>query len=105
MELCPPDPYDDAVAQVLMPCWHQRAVVLIGDAAAAVSLLAGQGGAMAVCAAAALGDALGPVSRPEQLPAALDEYERAMRPKIANARASGRRAANSFLPSRKLGLL
>ena len=104
-ELCPPDPYDDAVAQVLMPCWHQRAVVLIGDAAAAVSLLAGQGGAMAVCAAAALGDALGTVSSPEQLPAALDEYERVMRPKIATAQASGRRAANSFLPRRKLGLL
>ncbi|UUX60629.1 hypothetical protein [Glutamicibacter halophytocola] len=28
-----------------------------------------------------------------------------MRPKIATAQASGRRAANSFLPRRKLGLL
>ncbi len=105
LELCPANPYDDVVAQVVMPCWHHRSVVLIGDAAAAVSLLAGQGGAMAVCAAAALGDALGEVSSKEQIPAALAEYERVMRPKISTAQASGRRAANSFLPRHRLGLL
>lgn len=101
---CPDDPYDDAVAQVVMDSWHAGPVVLIGDAAAAVSLLAGQGGAMAVCAAAALGDAVGGVTDPGQLKPALARYEQAMRPKIATAQASGRRAANSFLPRNQLGL-
>ncbi|WP_413454405.1 FAD-dependent monooxygenase [Glutamicibacter sp. FR1] len=101
---CPEDPYDDAVAQVVMDSWHAGPVVLIGDAAAAVSLLAGQGGAMAVCAAAALGDAVGGVTDPGQLKPALARYEQAMRPKIATAQASGRRAANSFLPRNQLGL-
>lgn len=101
---CPEDPYEDAVAQVVMDSWHAGLVVLIGDAAASVSLLAGQGGAMAVCAAAALGDAVGGVAEPEQLQPALARCEQAMRPKIATAQASGRRAANSFLPRNQLAL-
>ncbi|MGH3652680.1 FAD-dependent monooxygenase [Glutamicibacter sp.] len=104
LALCPEDPYDDAVAQVVMDSWYSGPVVLIGDAAAAVSLLAGQGGAMAVCAGAALGDALGGVVAPGQLQPALARYEQMMRPKIATAQASGRRAANSFLPRNKLAL-
>ncbi|WP_417363711.1 FAD-dependent oxidoreductase [Glutamicibacter arilaitensis] len=104
LELCPEEPYDDSVAQVLMDSWCAGPVVLIGDAAAAVSLLAGQGGAMAVCAGAALGDALGSVTEPRQLPAGLARYEALMRPKIATAQASGRRAANSFLPRNRPAL-
>ncbi|MGP5030411.1 FAD-dependent oxidoreductase [Glutamicibacter arilaitensis] len=104
LELCPEEPYDDSVAQVLMDSWCAGPVVLIGDAAAAVSLLAGQGGAMAVCAGAALGDALGSVTEPRQLPAGLARYEALMRPKIATAQASGRRAANSFLPRNRMAL-
>lgn len=59
---------------------------------------------MAVCAGAALGDALGPVTEPRQLPAGLARYEALMRPKIATAQASGRRAANSFLPRNRMAL-
>lgn len=105
LRLCPEHPYDDAVAQVVMSGWHRGPVVLLGDAAAAVSLLAGQGGSMAIAGAAALGEALAAVTEPAQLPNALAGYERAMRPVIATAQASGRRAANTFLPKNKLQLL
>ncbi|WP_404291412.1 FAD-dependent oxidoreductase [Glutamicibacter arilaitensis] len=105
LQLCPERPYDDAVAQVIMTGWHRGPVVLLGDAAAAVSLLAGQGGSMAIAGAAALGDSLATVTAPAQLPGALADYERKMRPVLATAQASGRRAANTFLPKNKLQLL
>ncbi|WP_262982994.1 FAD-dependent monooxygenase [Glutamicibacter arilaitensis] len=82
MELCPEEPYDDSVAQVLMDSWCAGPVVLIGDAAAAVSLLAGQGGAMAVCAGAALGDALGSVTEPRQCPLAWPGTRRSCGPRL-----------------------
>ena len=43
LDHCPEDIYYDQVAQIRMPRWHTGRVVLLGDAAAAVSLLAGQG--------------------------------------------------------------
>lgn len=105
LQLCPEEPYDDEVAQVQMPAWHAGPVVLVGDAAYAVSLLAGQGGAMAVCGGADLGDAMAGAQTAGQVRDGLARYESVMRPKIATAQASGRRAANSFLPRNRFGLL
>lgn len=98
MEQCPDCPYDDVVAQITMPLWHQGRVVLVGDSCAAVSLLAGQGGSLAVAAGALLGDLLRPVDSSEGIISALEEYERQWQPVVITAQASGRRAASSFLP-------
>lgn len=98
VELCPPDPYDDIVAQVVMPVWHRGRTILVGDACSAVSLVAGQGGSLAIAGGALLGDLLGAVSSAEQVPAALTGFERQWRSVIEGAQASGRRAVWMFLP-------
>ncbi|WP_416417306.1 FAD-dependent monooxygenase [Paenarthrobacter aromaticivorans] len=102
LELCPEHPYDDVVAQVVMPAWHRGRAVLIGDACGAVSLLAGQGGSLAIAGAALLGDLVGPVDSGAGIGPALAEFERRWRPVVEAAQAAGRRAASSFLPANRL---
>ncbi|WP_043500855.1 FAD-dependent monooxygenase [Georgenia sp. SUBG003] len=99
LELCPERPYDDVVAQIVMPGCQSGRTVLVGDACGAVSLLAGQGGSLAIAGAALLGDVLGPVASPDRIGPALAEFERRWRPVVAEAQAAGRRAAWSFLPA------
>jgi 2-polyprenyl-6-methoxyphenol hydroxylase-like FAD-dependent oxidoreductase len=98
LELCPEHPYNDVVAQIIMPDWQRGRTVLLGDACGAVSLLAGQGGSLAIAGAALLGDVLGPITSPEGITPALTEFERRWRPVVEDAQAAGRRAASSFLP-------
>lgn len=99
LDRCPEHPYDDVVAQIVMPTWHRERAVLVGDACGAVSLLAGQGGALAIAGAAGLGDLLGPVGAADGIPGALAEFEDRWRPTVETGQASGRRAAASFLPT------
>ncbi|MDQ0757280.1 2-polyprenyl-6-methoxyphenol hydroxylase-like FAD-dependent oxidoreductase [Arthrobacter sp. B3I4] len=101
LELCPEHPYDDVVAQIVMPDWHKGRTVLVGDACGAVSLLAGQGGSLAIAGAALLGDILGPAASPEGIVPALTEFQRRFRPVVEEAQAAGRRAASSFLPANR----
>lgn len=101
LELCPEHPYDDVVAQIVMPEWQRERTVLVGDACGAVSLLAGQGGSLAIAGAALLGDILGPVSAPELIGPALEEFEQRWRPVVETAQAAGRRTASSFLPANR----
>lgn len=101
LELCPEHPYDDVVAQIVMPGWQRGRTVLVGDACGAVSLLAGQGGSLAIAGAALLGDVLGPVTAPGGISSALAEFERRWRPVVEEAQAAGRRAASSFLPANR----
>ncbi|MDQ0768045.1 2-polyprenyl-6-methoxyphenol hydroxylase-like FAD-dependent oxidoreductase [Pseudarthrobacter defluvii] len=98
LDLCPAHPYDDTVAQVVMPRWHTDRTVLVGDACGAVSLLAGQGGSLAIAGAALLGDVLGPVTTPSGIGAALARFEQQWRPAVELAQKSGRRTAATFLP-------
>lgn len=99
LELCPEHPYDDVVAQIIMPGWQRGRTILVGDACGAVSLLAGQGGSLAVAGAALLGDVLGPVTSPEGIDSALTEFERRWKRAVEDAQAAGKRAASSFLPA------
>lgn len=101
LELCPEHPYDDIVAQIVMPRWRSGNSVLVGDAGGAVSLLAGQGGSLAIAGAALLGEILGTVSSPADVEPALAEFERHWRPVVEAAQESGRRAATSFLPTNR----
>ncbi|WP_407709988.1 FAD-dependent oxidoreductase [Arthrobacter nitrophenolicus] len=102
LELCPEYPYDDVVAQTIMPVWHRGATVLVGDAGGAVSLLAGQGGSLAIAGGALLGDLLGPASSPDGVSAALGVFEERWRPQVEAAQKAGRRAARSFLPANRV---
>ena len=99
LELCPEHPYDDVVAQVVMPSWHTERAALVGDACGAVSLLAGQGGSLAIAGATLLGEVLGPVASPQGIAPALHAFEQRWRPVVEVAQASGRRAASTFLPA------
>ncbi|MHC6176691.1 FAD-dependent monooxygenase [Glutamicibacter sp. X7] len=98
LELCPELPYDDTVAQILMPRIFAGRTLLLGDAGGAVSLLAGQGASLAIAGAARLGDELGQLSDPDRVPAAVAGFATSWLPVIRQAQASGRRAARSFLP-------
>jgi len=97
LELCPPAPemYYDEVAQVRAPRWRGRRVVLVGDAAHAVSLLAGQGASLSVAGAYVLADR---VDRARSVPEGLLDYETRWRPVVTAVQDSARRGTNWFLP-------
>ncbi|WP_353828807.1 FAD-dependent oxidoreductase [Agromyces sp. SYSU T0242] len=105
LDRCPPHPYDDVVAQVVLPRWHRDRTVLAGDACQAVSLLAGQGASMAVAGAELLTDLLGPCTDAAAVGSAMGEYERRWRPVVEEKQAAGRRAAGTFLPPDRRRLL
>ncbi|GAB2525761.1 FAD-dependent monooxygenase [Paramicrobacterium agarici] len=95
---CPPpaEIYDDRVAQIEMPQWTSGRVALIGDAASAVSLVAGQGASLGVAGAYVLGELL---SQGRTIPDAISEYERRWRPETVAVQAAARdRVIEWFLP-------
>jgi 2-polyprenyl-6-methoxyphenol hydroxylase-like FAD-dependent oxidoreductase len=95
--------YLDAVTQVVMKPWTARRVVLLGDAAQCVSLLAGQGASMAVAGAWVLAEALD--CHEGDVAAALAWYEARLRPVINRQQRAGRRMAKWFIPEGRLGLI
>lgn len=97
----PDDPYLDLVAQSVVPRWHRGRVVLVGDAAHAVSLLAGQGASLAIAGGCELADVL--AAAPD-LDTGLAAYEHRWRPVVERHQGVGRRAAGSFVPRTPLGL-
>jgi 2-polyprenyl-6-methoxyphenol hydroxylase-like FAD-dependent oxidoreductase len=94
---CPPQAeiYYDQVAQTVMPRWHTGRVVLVGDACAAVSLIAGQGASLGIAGAYLLAEQL---ARARSIEAALQEYERLWRPVVAEKQTIGRAGARWSLP-------
>ena len=92
----PEDIYYDVVAQIEMPRWHDNRVVLIGDAAHAVSLVAGQGASLAIAGGRALGQAL---SGTGTIEVALDRFETQLRPLVLEKQQAGRRMADWFVPA------
>ena len=91
--------YEDVVAQVEMPRWSNGKVVLIGDAAYAVSLVAGQGASMALAGGTLLGELLTPGTAIEP---ALRAMEAQLRPAVLKKQRSGRRTAHWFVPATPL---
>ncbi|GLI27853.1 FAD-dependent oxidoreductase [Agromyces rhizosphaerae] len=99
------DVYYDVVAQVEAPAWHDGRVVLIGDSAYAVSLVAGQGASLALSGGVALGEALDAESLagdPAGIEAALGAFEARVRPSVAEKQAAGRKTAKWFVPATPL---
>ena len=94
--------YEDVVAQVAMPRWSNGRVVLIGDAAYAVSLVAGQGASMALAGGTLLGELLTPGTAIEP---ALRAMEAQLRPAVLQKQRSGRRTARWFVPATQLHIV
>lgn len=98
-----PDLYFDRVSQIRMPHWSRGRVALLGDAACCVSLMAGQGAALAMTAAYVLAGELarsGGAHEP-----ALRAYAALLQPWLAAKRRGARRFAGAFVPRTRRGLL
>ena len=94
--------YLDRVSQIIAPAWSKGRVVLLGDAAFCVSLLAGQGSALAIIAAYVLAGELGRADG--DIESGIATYERRLRPFIAAKQAAAVRFAGALAPRTRFGL-
>jgi 2-polyprenyl-6-methoxyphenol hydroxylase-like FAD-dependent oxidoreductase len=88
---------------VAMPRWSEGRVALLGDAASAVSLIAGKRATLALAGAVLLADAL--ADRPGATSEALAAYEARLRPWAEAAQRTARRNASLFTPATRFQLL
>lgn len=95
--------YYDVVAQSDCPQWSLGRVVITGDAAYAVSLLAGQGASLALAGSRVLVESLR--EHGDDMAAGLAAYEASWRPVTREQQAAGRRNATFFIPSGRTGQL
>jgi len=96
------DLYFDRVSQIRMDRWARGRVALVGDAAFCVSLMAGQGSALAITAAYVLAGELARSRGLHEL--AFDNYERFLRDFIDAKQRGAARFAAAFAPRTRLGL-
>jgi 2-polyprenyl-6-methoxyphenol hydroxylase-like FAD-dependent oxidoreductase len=94
--------YFDRVSQIHLRRWSHDRVALVGDAAAAPSLLAGQGAALAMTAAYVLAGELARARGDHRK--AFARYEAMLREFLDGKQASAQRFAGSFLPQTRLGI-
>ncbi len=88
--------YCDRVSQIRMPSWTRGRVALLGDAAACVSLLAGQGSALAMVEAYVLAAELARAHGNHVQ--AFERYERALMPFLRSKQKAAVRLAPAFAP-------
>jgi 2-polyprenyl-6-methoxyphenol hydroxylase-like FAD-dependent oxidoreductase len=94
--------YFDRVSQIRMPSWSQGRVALVGDAAFCVSLLAGQGSALAMTAAYVLAGELAKASGRHEM--AFREYEAFLRAYIDAKQEGAGRFGGALAPKTQWGL-
>ena len=94
--------YFDRVSQIRMQSWSRGRVALVGDAAFCVSLLAGQGSALAMISAYVLAGEL--VASRGQFQQAFARYEALLRSYIATKQRGAERFAGAFAPKTRFGL-
>ena len=87
--------YYDQVAQIALDEWCRGRVALVGDAAYAVSLLAGQGASLAVAGAYTLAASL---RRSGSVEYGLSTYRSRLKEVVEEKQAAGRRAAQWIAP-------
>lgn len=96
------DIYFDTVSQIRMDSWSSGRVVLIGDAAACVSLLAGEGTGLAIAEAYVLA---GELSRSDgNFDAAFRAYEDRLRCFIEGKQAEAEKFVSFFAPKSSFGI-
>jgi 2-polyprenyl-6-methoxyphenol hydroxylase-like FAD-dependent oxidoreductase len=88
--------YFDTISQMVVDRWSHGRVLLLGDAAWCVTLFAGYGSSLAVGGAELLGTAL--QRHPDDVPAALAEWERELRPEAEQKQKLGRRVKGIYAP-------
>ena len=94
--------YFDRVSQIRMDSWSRGRIALIGDAAFCVSLLAGQGSALAMISAYVLAGELAAAGG--QHAAAFGRYEAMLRDYISGKQRGAERFASVFAPRTRWGL-
>ena len=96
------DLYFDRVSQIKMKSWSKGRVALVGDAAFCVSLMAGQGSALAMTSAYVLAGELAKAGgRHEE---AFSNYEELLRAYIDTKQQGAERFAGAFAPKTRWGL-
>lgn len=90
----------DSVHQVNMSRWTKGRVVLVGDAAWCLNLYSGMGATSALRGGAELGKALG--EHPDKIAAALEAWEKRLRPFITKHQRAARLKQQLFVPSSRL---
>lgn len=93
--------YFDRVSQIHMPRWSRGAIALLGDAAYAPSLLAGQGAALAIIGAYVLAGELSRAVAPES---AFERYQNTLRGFVHGKQEAAVKLAGSFAPSSRFGI-
>jgi len=97
-----PELYFDRVSQIRMERWSCGRVALVGDAAYCVSLLAGQGSALAMTGAYILAGELAKANGQHDI--AFANYEKLMRGFVEKKQRGAERFASAFAPKTRLGL-
>jgi 2-polyprenyl-6-methoxyphenol hydroxylase-like FAD-dependent oxidoreductase len=95
--------YFDDVAQIDALRWSEGRVVLVGDAAGCVSLIAGHGASLAMFGAYVLAQEL--THQSSDIARALDRYEGRVRPLVTARQKSASRTVSWCLPRTRLGAL
>jgi 2-polyprenyl-6-methoxyphenol hydroxylase-like FAD-dependent oxidoreductase len=94
--------YFDRVSQIKMERWSRGRIALVGDAAFCVSLMAGQGSALAIAAAYVMaGELVKAAGRHEE---AFYNYEALLRDYITSKQKGAERFASAFAPRTRWGL-
>jgi 2-polyprenyl-6-methoxyphenol hydroxylase-like FAD-dependent oxidoreductase len=96
------DLYFDTVSQVRMDRWTNGRTALVGDAAACVSLMAGEGTGLAIAEAYVLAGEL--LACGDDFRAAFARYERRLMPFLRRKQASAAAFASSFAPKTSCGM-
>lgn len=96
------DVYFDRVSQIRMDRWTKRRAALIGDAAACVSLMAGEGTGLAMAEAYVLAGELHNCGGDHG--AALARYQERLMPFLKRKQESAAKFASSFAPKSAFGL-
>lgn len=91
----------DTISQVRMDSWSSDRVVLVGDAAWSVSLLAGYGSSLAVGGGALLA---GRLEQHQDIDVALRAWERELRPVVTRKQRQGRRSRELFIAGSRFSL-
>jgi 2-polyprenyl-6-methoxyphenol hydroxylase-like FAD-dependent oxidoreductase len=97
------DIYFDRVSQIELPRWTKGRTALVGDAAACVSLLAGEGSGLAMAEAYVLAGEIARAGEDHATPFA--RYEERMKPFLVAKQESARKFASSFVPETDFGIL
>lgn len=95
--------YFDRVSQIRMPSWSRGRVALVGDAAFCVSLLAGQGSALAMISAYVLAGELAAAHGRHQ--EAFARYDALLRTYIDRKQRGAERFAGAFAPKTRAGMV